>query len=92
MCSKICSSPEEVDDFYTKLKITPCPHCKDVGYLIKHGFLRGYDRNHYQLSKSTPSRLSRLSLPRCKPSSSESALALISIERQAATSHRGQVT
>jgi hypothetical protein len=26
-----------------RLKQTPCPHCKVVGALIQHGFLRGYD-------------------------------------------------
>jgi hypothetical protein len=26
-----------------RLKQTPCPHCKVVGTLIRHGFLRGYD-------------------------------------------------
>ncbi len=26
-----------------RLKQTPCPHCKAVGALIRHGFLRGYD-------------------------------------------------
>jgi hypothetical protein len=26
-----------------RLKHTPCPHCKVVGMLIWHGFLRGYD-------------------------------------------------
>lgn len=25
------------------LKQTPCPHCKAVGTLIRHGFLRGFD-------------------------------------------------
>ena len=43
MCSRICSSQLELDDLYAKLKITACPHCKTVGSLIKHGFLRGYD-------------------------------------------------
>ena len=46
MCSRICASKIELDDLYTKLKITPCPHCKRVGTLIKHGFLRGYDSDH----------------------------------------------
>ena len=50
MCSRICSSNKEVDDLLTKLKITPCPHCKTTGALIKHGFLRGYDEQH-QLGK-----------------------------------------
>jgi hypothetical protein len=26
-----------------RLKLTPCPHCKAVGTLIRHGSLRGYD-------------------------------------------------
>jgi hypothetical protein len=26
-----------------RLKQTPCPHCKAVGTLIRHGFLRGFD-------------------------------------------------
>jgi hypothetical protein len=26
-----------------QLKLTPCPHCKAVGALIWHGYLRGYD-------------------------------------------------
>ncbi|MEZ6103795.1 MAG: hypothetical protein R3E01_33025 [Pirellulaceae bacterium] len=51
MCSRICSSQQEVDDLHTRLKITPCPHCKEVGSLIKHGFLRGYDPEH-QLNKT----------------------------------------
>ena len=49
--SRICSSQQEVDDLYARLRITPCPHCKEVGNLIKHGFLRGYDQEH-QLNKT----------------------------------------
>jgi len=26
-----------------RLRETPCPHCKRVGTLIRHGFLRGFD-------------------------------------------------
>lgn len=51
MFSQICSSQKDIDDLLTKLKISPCPHCKTVGALIKHGFLRGYDHNN-QLNKS----------------------------------------
>ena len=51
MCSRICSSQLEFEDLYAKLKITECPHCKTVGQLIKHGFLRGYDSEH-QLGKT----------------------------------------
>jgi hypothetical protein len=46
VCSRICSSQLEVDNLQARLKITPCPHCKEVGSLIKHGFLRGYDQEH----------------------------------------------
>jgi hypothetical protein len=31
-----------------RLKQTPCPHCKVVGALIRHGFLRGYDESNPQ--------------------------------------------
>jgi hypothetical protein len=49
--SRICPSNNDVDDLLAKLKITRCPHCKVVGALIKHGFLRGYDQNN-QLNKT----------------------------------------
>ena len=51
MCNQICSSQCEFNDFYANLKIAQCPHCKTVGYLIKHGFLRGYSSQH-QLEKT----------------------------------------
>ena len=44
MHSRICSSPQEVEALHAKLKTTPCPHCKSVGSLIRHGFLRGYEQ------------------------------------------------
>jgi hypothetical protein len=28
-----------------KLKLTPCPHCKGVGNLIRHGALQGFDES-----------------------------------------------
>jgi hypothetical protein len=31
-----------------RLKQTPCPHCKMVGTLIRHGFLYGFDDNSPQ--------------------------------------------
>jgi hypothetical protein len=46
VCSRICSSRQEVEALYAKLKITPCPHCQKAGSLIRHGFLRGYDQQH----------------------------------------------
>lgn len=51
MCSRICSSRQEVEVLCAKLKMTPCPHCQKVGSLIRHGFLRGYDQEH-QLHKT----------------------------------------
>jgi hypothetical protein len=34
---------EEWNAIAEQLKQTPCPHCKVVGTLIRHGFLRGFD-------------------------------------------------
>ncbi len=31
-----------------RLKLTPCPHCKAVGALIRHGFLDGFDESSPQ--------------------------------------------
>ena len=36
-------SAEEWSAIAERLKQTPCPHCKVVGTLIRHGYLRGYD-------------------------------------------------
>jgi hypothetical protein len=33
---------EEVICFFSRLKSLICPHCWNEGFLIKHGFLRGY--------------------------------------------------
>lgn len=43
MKGRICVSQQELDGFYSTLKLTPCPHCNAVGNLIRHGFLRGYN-------------------------------------------------
>ena len=45
MCHKICASPDELQALQASLKVTHCPHCKKVGFLIRHGFLRGYDES-----------------------------------------------
>lgn len=34
---------DDWDAVAKRLKLTPCPHCKVVGTLIRHGVLRGYD-------------------------------------------------
>ena len=31
-----------------RIKLTPCPHCKVIGTLIRHGYLRGYDDSNPQ--------------------------------------------
>ncbi len=36
-------SAEEWNAIAERLKQTPCPHCKVVGTLIRHGFLYGFD-------------------------------------------------
>lgn len=46
VCHQICSSKDELQALQASLKTTSCPHCKSVGYLIRHGFLRGYDDTH----------------------------------------------
>ena len=46
VCRRFCGSPEEFEAVYARLKTTACPHCKRVGTLIRHGFLRGYDEHH----------------------------------------------
>jgi hypothetical protein len=33
---------EEVVSFFGRLKLLICPHCRCIGFLIRHGFLRGY--------------------------------------------------
>jgi 5-methylcytosine-specific restriction endonuclease McrA len=45
VCSRICASKADVDDFLANLKITPCPHCKKTGFLNRHGALIGYSLN-----------------------------------------------
>jgi hypothetical protein len=36
---------EELSALAERLKQTPCPHCRVVGMLIWHGFLRGFDES-----------------------------------------------
>lgn len=39
---------EEWNAIAQRLKQTPCPHCRVVGTLIRHGYLRGYDETSPQ--------------------------------------------
>jgi len=41
-----CRSNEEWIAIAERLKLMPCPHCKVVGALIRHGFLRGFDESN----------------------------------------------
>jgi hypothetical protein len=43
-----CHSTEEWVALAERLKHMPCPHCKAVGTLIRHGCLRGYDEGFPQ--------------------------------------------
>lgn len=40
---RFCRSAEEWLALAERLKQMPCPHCKVVGTLIRHGVLRGFD-------------------------------------------------
>jgi hypothetical protein len=40
---RFCRSAKEWSAVAEGLKQTPCPHCKVVGTLIRHGFLYGFD-------------------------------------------------
>jgi hypothetical protein len=41
-------SEKEWNAIAERLKLTPCPHCKRVGTLIRHGYLRGFDESDPQ--------------------------------------------
>ncbi len=48
MCQRVCESPNEFEAVHAQLKTTACPHCKSFGNLIRHGYLRGYDKENRQ--------------------------------------------
>jgi hypothetical protein len=41
-------SADEWNAIAERLKLTPCPHCKVVGTLIRHGFLYGFDESNHR--------------------------------------------
>jgi hypothetical protein len=45
MIPRFVSSAVEQVAIIETLKKTPCPHCKKIGALIRHGYLRGYDES-----------------------------------------------
>lgn len=44
---KYYDSEENFNKIHFRLKLTQCPFCKLIGYLILHGYLKGYDENGY---------------------------------------------
>ena len=50
---------DEWNAIVERLKLTPCPHCRAVGTLVRHGYLRGYDGDSLQ-RKSRPGPASLL--------------------------------
>lgn len=44
----IFASQEQRDERRALLKCSPCPHCKQIGALNRHGFLRGYDEENFR--------------------------------------------
>jgi hypothetical protein len=36
------SRAEDFEQYRKRLKFLPCPHCRAVGHLVRHGYLRGY--------------------------------------------------
>jgi hypothetical protein len=43
---RVCEFHEQIKAILARLKLTACPHCKRVGNLIRHGYVRGYDEKH----------------------------------------------
>jgi hypothetical protein len=43
-----CRSDQEWNAMAERLKQMPCPHCKVVGALIRHGYLCGFDESNPQ--------------------------------------------
>jgi hypothetical protein len=50
-------SAEEWTAIAERLKQTPCPHCKIVGTLIRHGFLYGFDEGSPQRETARARRI-----------------------------------
>jgi len=44
----IFASTQQRDDQLARLKGYRCPHCKHAGALNRHGFLKGYDEDHFK--------------------------------------------
>jgi len=42
------SSAADFEQYKKHLKFEPCPHCRAVGFLICHGYLRGYGQSGHE--------------------------------------------
>ena len=42
----------EFDSFHQTIKLTQCPYCKKIGFLILFGYLRGNDEKHIRTKKA----------------------------------------
>ena len=51
-----CRNDEEWRTLAERLKLMPCPHCKVVGTLIRHGYLRGFDEKNNSRPKAVRGR------------------------------------
>jgi len=40
-----CSDIAQLNQYLKQIKFVPCPHCGLTGYLIGHGFVRGYSES-----------------------------------------------
>ncbi len=44
-----CSTEEELHQYQLSLKMKECPNCGQIGFLICHGFLRGYSTDGQEI-------------------------------------------
>lgn len=44
----IFASQRQRDEQLALLKCSPCPHCKHIGALNRHGYLKGYDEQNFK--------------------------------------------
>ena len=57
MCKRVCNSQKDLESTWAQLKLTACPHCRQVGYLNRHGHLHGYSKESQQAKSVRGSRV-----------------------------------
>jgi len=45
---RYCNTEADLHQYMLSLKLVPCPHCGRTGFLIGHGFLRGYSETEQE--------------------------------------------